>query len=458
MSNNQFLFKYQSTKFNTRSIGTSNRTASAVRLGSFKGRSIGSISRIYKWCNNHTTDPIACVFKQFEQPPSVPLSKSSWINISSGLNLNLGVITGNIGSNGSIIIGGSNGRQLQFSTNLGNSWAPYNNSPNLPFQQIPWQSVVMSDNTNYVIGVPYLADNYVGLANTYNGIYFTSNGGNNWTLVQSCKLSDGVTDLSFNTPSYNLLFIDAGISQDGQYMAALTTPRSNSTEPVYLIFSNNAGVSWTAYLLNPSYGLVTPNTSSISIANTSGSDYFLITSDLYYNNTSQNYENGTCCVSNNGGTTFTSPSDVSGNDFVYSSLSDTGQYQVFVTATNPQSQDISIPSRLYLSSNSGTSFTKIIQLTYTDDNTYLVFGGVSMSSNGQYITASVLDQDGILQYIYVSSDIGVTWNKIYNDSDGSLFNLIPTINGFGFLNTNYSGQYQMLAGDNILFINNNYGN
>jgi hypothetical protein len=457
MSNNQFSFKYQSTKFNTRSIGTSNRTASAVRLGCLKGGSMGSISRIYKWCNNHTTDPIACVFKQFEQPPALPVSKSSWINISSVPNLNLGVITGNIGSNGQIILGGSNGRQLQFSTDLGNSWAPYNNSPNLPFQQMPWSSVVMSDNTSRVIGVPYLDDNHIVDLSNNNGIYFTSNGGNNWTLVQQCNLFGGGT-LVFNTVSYNLLFIDAGISQDGQYMAALTTPRSNSTEPVYLIFSNDTGFSWTAYLLNPSYGLVTPNATSISIANTIGSDYFLITSDLYYNNTSQNYENGTCCVSNNGGTTFTSPSDVSGNDFIYSSLSDSGQYQVFVTATNPQSVDISIPSRLYLSSNSGTSFTKIIQLTYTDDNNYLVFGGVSMSANGQYITASVLDQDGILQYIYVSSDIGVTWNKIYNDSDGSPFSLIQTINGFGFLNTNYSGQYQMLSGANILYISNNYGN
>lgn len=67
MSNNQFLFKYQSTKFNTRSIGTSNRTAGAVRMGCLKGGSKGSISRIYKWCHNYTSDPIACVFKQFEQ-------------------------------------------------------------------------------------------------------------------------------------------------------------------------------------------------------------------------------------------------------------------------------------------------------------------------------------------------------------------------------------------------------
>ena len=36
-----------------------------------------------------------------------------------------------------------------------------------------------------------------------------------------------------------------------------------------------------------------------------------------------------------------------------------------------------------------------------------------MSANGTYITASVLDQDGNFQYIYISSDIGVTWNKIY---------------------------------------------
>ena len=118
--------------------------------------------------------------------------------------------------------------------------------------------------------------------------------------------------------------------------------------------------------------------------------------------------------------------------------------------------DISIPSRLYLSSNSGTNFIQKIQLPYTDDNNYLVFGGVSMSANGTYITASVLDQDGNFQYIYISSNIGVTWNKIYNDINGSAINFtsIPT----GFLNLNYSGQYQMLSGINKLYVNNNYGN
>jgi hypothetical protein len=136
-------------------------------------------------------------------------------------------------------------------------------------------------------------------------------------------------------------------------------------------------------------------------------------------------------------------------------MSDTGLYQVFVTATNPQSVDISIPSRLYLSSTSGTSFSQIIQLPYTDDNNYLIFGGVSMSSDGKYITASVLDQDGNFQYIYISSDIGVTWTKIYNDNTGSQINV--TGQYAGFLNINYSGQYQMLAGTDKLYINNNYG-
>jgi hypothetical protein len=137
-------------------------------------------------------------------------------------------------------------------------------------------------------------------------------------------------------------------------------------------------------------------------------------------------------------------------------MSDSGQYQVVVTATNIQDQNPGIPSRLYLSSNSGSSFKQIIQLPYTNVNNYFKFGGVSMSGNGNIITASVLNQDENFQYIYLSSDIGATWKKIYNDSNGLPIN----ISGLtaGFLNTNDSGQYQMLTAIDKLYINNNYGN
>lgn len=391
------------------------------------------------------------------------LSKSSWVNISNVSNLNLGIITGNIGLNGQIIIGGTNGGQLQFSTNLGNSWAPYTDSPNLPtgINVISWSSVVMSDDTKFVVATPYVPTSRSDLLfDTYNGIWFKSDT-SPWILLKSCPIEGGGT-LDFNDVNGSgkkLLFIDAGISQDGLYMAAITTPRFEDGELVYLIFSNNAGANWVALALDPyTQDIVTTVASSISICN-SVNDYFLITSKLYYNNIQSPpaYENGTCCVSV-AGQPFTVPSGITGNDFIYSSMSDNGQYQVVVTATNHEPGNPSIPSRLYLSSNSGSSFSQILQLTYTNDNSYLKFGGVSMSADGLYITASVLDQDGILQYINVSSDTGNTWNKIYNDSDGSPFNLIPTVNDFGFLNTNFSGKYQMLTCGNILYISTNYGN
>ena len=179
---------------------------------------------------------------------------------------------------------------------------------------------------------------------------------------------------------------------------------------------------------------------------------------MYYNylSTPPAYENGTCCVSGGISPPFTVPSGVSGNDFIYSSMSDSGLYQVVVTATNPQLGNTSIPSRLYLSSNSGSSFSQIIQLPYTDDNNYLIFGGVSMSADGNIITASVLNKVNTFQYIYLSSNSGVTWTKIYNDSNGSPISVTGEQN-VGFLNINYTGQCQMLTGTNKLYINNNYG-
>jgi hypothetical protein len=197
-------------------------------------------------------------------------------------------------------------------------------------------------------------------------------------------------------------------------------------------------------------------TSSISICNGSGiADYFLITSKLYYNNFEEEIENGTLCVSGNE-QPFSVPSGVFGNDFIYSSMSNDGGYQVVVTATNPQSENPSIPSRLYLSDTSGNSFTQIIQLPYTDNNNYLIFGGVSMSGDGNRITASVLNQDITFQYIYLSRDYGVTWTKIYNDNTGLPISVTGQYGGF--LNSSFSGQYQMLSGTNKLYINNNYGN
>jgi hypothetical protein len=454
MSNKQYSFG-----LNTRNISTSNRTSTAVLIGSLKGGSKGSTSRIYKWCNRHCpADPIACVFGRL----NTKLSQGSSTILALGWKdvdisqLNLGQITGNIGLNGQIIIAGSNGGQIQFSTNLGNTWAAYTGSPNLPGGVVAgWSSVVMSDDTNFVIATPYVSNGLSdSVYNTYNGIWYKRNG-YNWSLLQSCPLEGGGT-LNFNNSPLGkkLLFIDAGISQDGQYMAAITTPRFQDGELVYLITSSDYGATWSAKSLDPyTQDVVTTVTSSISICN-STDDYFLITSNLYYNTFQTKIENGTCCVSKNGGN-FNVPSGVTGNNFVYSSMSDNGQFQVVVTATNPQSGNASIPSRLYLSTNSGTTFNQIIQLTYTDDNNYFVFGGVSMSADGKYITASVLGPYGLFQYMYVSSDTGVTWKKIVNDINGnSLFGIYS----LGFLNTNYSGQYQMLSGVNKLYINNNYGN
>ena len=453
------LNKQYSFGLNTRNISTSNRTTSAVLIGSLKGSGKGSTSRIYKWCHQRTSDPISCVFQQFNTQEA---STSSWTNISSIAQLNLGEITGNIGLNGQIILGGENGGQIQYSTNLGNSWSAYPGSPNLPGGVIAgWSSVVMSDDTKYVIGTPYVSNSASSSDfTTYNGVWYKRDGVSNWTLLQSCTLEGTGTDLSFNNidaSGNKLLFIGSGISQDGQYMSAITTPRSGTQNLVYLIFSNNYGATWSATSFNPyTQDLVTTVTSSISMSNGSGiADYFLITSKLYYNNVQSRTENGTMCVSGNG-QPFSNPTDVSGNDFIYSSISNNGQYQVVVTATNPQSGNTSIPSRLYLSSNSGSSFSKIIELTYIDDNNYLIFGGVSMSGDGSIITASVLNQDGIFQYIYLSSNNGVTWKKVYNDNNGSVINLSGIDSGF--LNSNFSGQYQILTGTNKLYLNNNYGN
>jgi len=450
--------------FNTRNISTSYRTNTAVTIGSLKGSGLGSTTRIYKWCHQHTEDPISCVFQQQKISQNDILS---WLNISDLLPSNLGNIIGNIGLNGQIIIGGGNGGQLQFSSNLGKTWSPYPNSPNLPdintqpLNVIPWSSVVMSDNTQYVIGVPYVPTDYsFSKFTTYNGIYYTTDSGLTWTLLQSCPIYGGTLDFNdINNNNNSLLFIDAGISQDGQYMAVLTTPRQSSGLNIYLIISKDYGTTWTAYSIDP-YNTpyyVTTFASSISIANTSSSnDYLMVTSKLVRNQITSSYENGTCCISTDGGNSFSVPTDISGNDFIYSSLSDDGKNQVCVSS--PNTTLTPIPGRLYLSRNYGNNFNQIIELPYIDIDNYQGFGGVSMSADGKYITASVLDQDGILQFIYISNDNGNTWKQIKNDSNGISFIYSSQLKNLGFLNTNYSGQYQMITGLNSLYINNNYGN
>ena len=459
MSNNYLL------GFNTRNIGTSGRTSTSVNLGSPYGGK-GSMSRIYNWCNRTCPDPINCVFQQGKENKSHSETNTYWTNINVS-QLNLGSIVGNIGLNGEIILGGANGGQLQYSTNLGNSWSAVTGTPNLPGGvRAGWSSVVMSDDTKFVVATPYVSYTQQNPNDftEYNAIWFKSDS-SPWQKLQSCPLEGGGT-LYFNDiggdgtgNGKKLLFISSGISQDGKYMAAITTPRFEDGELVYLIFSNNYGTtgSWNAITLDPyTQNNVTTFVSSISICS-NVNNYALITSKLYLNNIQSppGYENGTCCVSNSIDGGFTVPTGVTGNDFIYSSMSNNGQYQVVVTATNPQSGNISIPSRLYLSSNSGNTFNQIIELPYIDDDNYLKFGGVSMSYDGKYITASVLDKYGVFQYIYVSSNIGVTWTKIYNDINGSQINV--TGQYAGFLNLNYSGKYQMLTGTDGLYINNNFG-
>jgi hypothetical protein len=439
-------------------------------IGCLKGGSKGSTSRIYKWCHQHTENPIACVFSQVNNMnQNNNISISSWNKIDI-TNLDLGIISGNIGTNGLIVIGGSNGGQLLYSTNLGNNWSIYPNSPNLPSFNLPnnfpcpWSSVVMSDNTNYVLAVPYFADNG-GYSSNVNNIYFTTGFGTWGTPISSCRIegTNPVETLNFYTGDIDnkpIIFACAGITQDGSYMAVLTEPRTSSGF-VYLIFSNNYGSTWQAIKINPFINpyIVSAIPTSISLCNAS-TNYFLITSDL--NNTSGTIQNGTCCVSSTGNP-FTVPSGISGNDFVNSSISDNGQYQVFVTATNINTT--AIPSKLYLSTNYGSNFNPIITLSLIDDNNYQVFGGVSMSSNGKYITASVFEYNNspaVLNYLYISSNYGSTWKKIYNDNNGNKIISGPIESSgpdIGFLNSNFSGQYQMfVSGANIIYINNNYGN
>lgn len=438
---------------NTRNISTSYRTAPAVNIGSLKGTGLGSTSRIYKWCHQNSSNPIACVFSQISNNSSNtnPSSNSSW-QLKDLTYLNLGTLLGNVGENGQIIFGGSNGGQLKFSNDFGETWNIYPNSPNLPSLSISWSSVVMSDDTLNVIGLPYVPTNNSGLDfTTYNGIHYTNDGGSNWNLIQSCPLQGGGT-LNFNQPSNSdsLLFIDAGISQDGQYMAALTTPRYGSGTDIYLIFSNNSGSSWTAISIDPNGAspIVTTIATSISIANNSGTnDYFIITSDLNFKSTPAPgyYQNGTICVSSDGGTTFSVPGGVSGNDFVYSSLSDDGVHQVFVTAANLNTTPIN--SRLYLSRDSGSTFVQLIELSDTN----YIFAGVSMSADGNIITASVSNNIDENQYLLLSIDNGNNWRSVEKDTSGNIFSNV------GFLNLSKTGKYQILTGTNKMYINNNYG-
>jgi hypothetical protein len=224
---------------------------------------------------------------------------------------------------------------------------------------------------------------YMLAAITGGGVYISSNYGINgsWSLIPATSLPTNAT------------WRCVQISSNGQYMVA-----SAASGSVYL--STNTGSTWTQITA------LATNGNYFNIAMSSTGQYMYTnsqtTSGLYYSN---NYGTSWSTLTNG------VPSSINSYQIAVSS---TGQY--VLTASQ---------ALLLLSSDYGKSFSP------APVNFYGGWQTCTMSSTGQYMYAGPGSN-----YLYYSTNFGVTWNPTY----------LPLTSGnWNSLSMSSNGQYMMVA-------------
>jgi photosystem II stability/assembly factor-like uncharacterized protein len=131
------------------------------------------------------------------------------------------------------------------------------------------------------------------------------------------------------------------------------------------------------------------------------------------------------------------------------SMSASGEYRTAVSTTTPNGGNPPGPEYIYVSSNSGETWTQK-QNDASNNSLEKRWYGVSMSASGQYQTA--VANNG---YIYVSSNYGVTWTPKESDTSNN------SLQKYWYSVTmNASGKYQTAvpAGNQYIYASTDFGN
>lgn len=279
-----------------------------------------------------------------------------------------------ISSNGQKIIVGNQDGGLYFSSNGGNNWSQINPSP---YDSSVWYTAAMS------------GDGTVILVGTYgNRIYLTTNGGVSWSETQP----KGDADANW---------ISTSMSSDGRVMLA-------GVESGRLYLSTNSGASWSetrpAGNVNAtSYTAISSNGQTLLVGEDEGSG-------------------GRLYLSTNSGTSWSETRPAGDADYGWRTVSMSPEGQVMLAG-------IGGGGRIYLSTNSGTSWSET--RPFGDAGADWILS--SISSGGQTLLVS----RG--QRLYSSSNVGTSWSEMQP-------------------NGNQNGNWQLLSvsGNSQVFIVGNY--
>ncbi len=295
-----------------------------------------------------------------------------------GGNINRSWAASAISSNGQKIIVGNQDGGLYFSSNGGNNWAQINPSP---YDSSVWYTAAMS------------GDGQVILVGTYgNRIYLTTNGGVSWSETQP----KGDADANW---------ISTSMSSDGRVMLA-------GVESGRLYLSTNSGVSWSetrpaGNVNTTSYTAVSSNGQTLLVGENEGSG-------------------GRLYLSTNSGASWSETRPAGDTDYGWRTVSMSPDGQVMLAGTGGGG------GRLYLSTNAGNSWSETQPRGDSGADWILS----SVSSGGQTMFVSMDDR------LYFSTNAGNSWSEMQpnGDQNGNWQLLSMSGNSQVFVAGNYDGR------------------
>ena len=381
-----------------------------------------------------------------------PTNCNSLVVGPTGININAN--NGNVNVNGYLNVGNYDPSGVLY-----NLISSYNNTSN------KWTSIAISETGQYQTAVNgtnviYTSSTYgqswttndvsyncysVSMSNsgqyqliTTNPNYYTST--QNTQLYYSTSYSGG---FSLCTPQTTYPF-SVAVSPDGTFFVYASYFISNQSPynqylTVYSVNTSNfsSTTNWTQNFVSP-----ITYTSYYSCSLSSSNNGSII--NFSYNNASTTPYNYYNLVLTNGSyvskkITFFSNIEVTGN-----AMSDNGQYWLICSNS----------SGVYISSNYGSSFTQLSNLTTNSANAAIVWSSCSVSSTGQYQSVVSTNQTGN-SYIYVSNNYGSSF-QLLNTSSNNWSSVSMADYYFGICGNNSIETYVIngLISANSLKLNN----
>lgn len=408
-------------------LSTSGRISESVSLGSIRNRP-GSITRVYKYCEQVSTDPLCCTLQgdcSNNSPiPSFPDDGKYQIITSEGGILYISNDYGNTFTENNNYYNNTYVMNIMsvacsvdfnyISMGINNNYTSYNfyqsNDSGNTFTNDPLEQPYLSNNKNkfwynsmsgsgqYQIALSYgKSINQSGYSTAVNYFCTSNDYGTTWQ------------QLTYDTSGQ---YTTSCMSYTGQYQVVVKF-LNNSTSYVY--FSTDYGASFT-----PFSNLIT-NTNLIGCAMSGDGQVITVGSDqrLYYS-------------LDQGNTWYQSTVTINSNPYYQPfgniSSSYTGQYQVatsgFVYNNIYAGTATTSPKYGYYSNDYGKTWN-VIPINIT---TSIIYLSVSISNLGQYmaINLSTFANNVSYYYYYLSSDYGETWNLSYTIINNATYGIAMT--------------------------------